>query len=196
MSYSKSIRGDDNQQTEQLSHNRIIVQAGGAGVLFMAFLIILFGSMIIWLVINYGGLLALSLLSLWLVAVAGGIFLVGFFVYTRIGIMLSEHKRAINSERFLFAPEGSNSIYLHDLQPRFDVLEVSANIVAAGVPMMLPPAEEKKITADDETIIDMWKDGGMTLEAIEKALKPSGVTYYRVQKVVSEAKARGIVQRK
>src|SRR6185437_15597128 len=101
MSYTKSIRGDDNQQNEQLSHNRITVHPGGAGVLFVAFLIILFGSMIVWLIVSYGGLIAMTLLVLWLVAVTGGVFLLGFYVYTRIGIMLSERRRAINHERFL-----------------------------------------------------------------------------------------------
>src|SRR5258708_13748840 len=45
--FKKSIRGDDNQQNEQLSHNRIVVEGGSAALVLVIFLCILATASII-----------------------------------------------------------------------------------------------------------------------------------------------------
>lgn len=98
-------RGDHVEQREEFSHNKISIEMGGAGVLLVAFCIVLFGSMVIWLVINFGGLLALSLLALWITAVVGALIWGGFYLFTRIDILFSERTRARASARVVFATD-------------------------------------------------------------------------------------------
>lgn len=143
--------------------------------------------------IPYIGLIGKFVAALLIVAVLCGAWLLVIKTWTWTGIMRSERIRARNHERFLSAPAEQHSIYLQELEPRFSIHEVSANVVAAGVPRMLPaPKDEPPLEATDETIVELWQDGQMTLETIALQLKTS---YYRVQRVTSEAKKRGVVRK-
>jgi hypothetical protein len=179
MAYRKSIKGNANEANEEFSHNRITIEAGGAGVLLVAFLIVLFGSAIIWLVINYGGLFALSLLALWLVAVAGGIWLCGVYIYSKTGILLSARRRARNHERLI--ESGEVSFYLQPLIPDFTIYGSSAEhnraLVAPG-----PQVTVREVPDNTETVLELY-DTGATLRTIADSV---GMTFYQVQKICSE----------
>lgn len=159
----------------------VITLAAALGIFLFVSLIPFFGPI---------GMVAAGVVIVGLVCVA---WLLMVKTWTWTGIMRSERIRARNHERFLSAPAEQHSIYLQELQPRFSIHEVSANVVAAGVPRMLPaPKDEPPLEATDETIVELWQDGQMTLETIALQLKTS---YYRVQRVTSEAKKRGVVRK-
>lgn len=193
--FRKSVKGNDNEANEEFSHNRITVNFNGAGpLIFVLFVAGLITSAIIWLVIHFGGLLLLSLLALWIVAALGSIWLLGVWVYARTGIMLSERRRAHNLERFLSAPSAHHSIYLADPQASYTLHEISANVVAAGVPRVLPaPVEEEPLPPNEQDIIDVYNDGVSTLEQVADAF---GLKYNKVQRIIARAKEKGLIARK
>lgn len=183
MGYRKSIKGDSNQQSEEFSHNRVSIHFDGAGiVLFVVFLIALITSALIWLVVHFGGLLLLCLLALCLVTLVGGVWLLGVYVYTRSGILLSERRRARNHERLIEA--GEVSFYLMPLNPDYTIYGSSVEHNRA---LIAPPPQvmvtEEATTSDDEILL-LWNKG-MSLRDIEKL---TTAKYNRIQKVTAAAK--------
>ena len=179
MGYRKSVKGDSNQANEEFSHNRITIEAGNAGVLFVAFLIVLIGSMIIWLVVNFGNLLAITVLSLLLVAAGGGIWLLGVFIYTRSGIMLSERRRARNHERLI--ESGEVSFYLQPLTPDFTVYASSAEHNRA----LVAPVQVKELPSPDprwDAVLDLRKEG----KGMHQIAKDLNVPYNRVRQFLNQ----------
>jgi len=73
------------------------------------------------------------------------------------------------------------------------IYDASARHVAAGVPRMLPAPADEKLESDDATILELYNDGQMTLEAIADTLH---ISYYRAQRVIAECKKKGLVNRR
>lgn len=184
-SYRKAIKGDGNEAYEEFSHNRVTINFNGAGVvMFVAFLIVLLGAAIIWLVVNFGNLLALSLLALWIVAVLGAIWLGTVFVVSRTGILLSERRRARHHERLITS--GEVSFYLQPLAPDFNIYAAAAEYARAGVAQPNTIEIEAEPTATDETVLTLWRKG-LSLRDIEKA---TGRKYHEIQKLTSDEKKK------
>jgi len=66
---------------------------------------------------------------------------------------------------------------------------LSAQHVAAGVPRMLPPPKDEELIVDDSTVIELYQHGS-TLESIMSA---TGLKYNKVQRIVAEAKKKGVI---
>src|SRR5260221_3993974 len=81
MAFKKSIRGDDNQQNEQLSHNRIVVEGGSAALVLVIFLCILATASIILMAIIH-----LDLLEALVVASFIGFFVCGWVILVALTI--------------------------------------------------------------------------------------------------------------
>ena len=78
MATRKSIQGDDNQQNEQLSHNRIsrvIIEAGNSAFLLTSFVLVLITASILFM-----ELVHLALLEALVVATFVGFFLCGWII--------------------------------------------------------------------------------------------------------------------
>ena len=95
MGYQKSIRGDDNESNEQLSHNKVTVHVNGAApTLLVCFIILLLCAALGWLVLHYGTLLTVLGLVLVLVAFLCSIALLVARTCTSVSIMISQHRHA------------------------------------------------------------------------------------------------------
>lgn len=180
MGYRKSVKGNDNEANEEFSHNKVQINIDGAGPLvFVLFIAALVTAAIVWLVIHFGGLLLVSLLALWLVAATGGIWLLGVWIYTRTGIMLSERRRARNHERLI--ESGEVSFYLQPLSPDFTIYGSSAEhnraLVAPG-----PQVTVREVPDNTDTVIELFESGA-TLRTIADSV---GMTFYQVQKITSD----------
>lgn len=75
---------------------------------------------------------------------------------------------------------------------------VSADNFAAKIPRMLPapPGEKPVTTMEDETIIELYREGNTLMQVVDIA-KAMGagenVKYNRVQAVIADAKKRGVI---
>ena len=112
-----------------------------------------------------------------------------------INILLSKMRHAQKQEMLVSAPAEHHSIYLQDLTPRYAVHEVSANVVAAGVPRLLPaPSDEPPLQLDEQDIINIYNaNKDITLKELAKQFD---MTYNKVQKIYADAKSRGLITRK
>src|SRR5258707_4079513 len=81
MAFKKSIKGDANQQNEQLSHNRIVVEGGSAALVLIIFLCILATASIVLMAIIH-----LDLLEALVVASFIGFFVCGWVVLCALTI--------------------------------------------------------------------------------------------------------------
>src|SRR5260370_37795953 len=81
MNYRKSIKGDANQQNEQLSHNRIVVEGGSAALVLVVFLCILATAAIVLMAIIH-----LDLLEALVAASFIGFFVCGWVVLCALTI--------------------------------------------------------------------------------------------------------------
>jgi hypothetical protein len=70
---------------------------------------------------------------------------------------------------------------------------LSAAHEQAKQPYMLPAPVEEKPEAPDETIIELYNDGQVTLEQIAKSLN---LSYYKVQSTIAVAKQKGLIHRR
>src|SRR5258708_9897508 len=113
MAFKKSIRGDDNQQNEQLSHNRIVVEGGSAALVLVIFLCILATASIILMAIIH-----LDLLEALVVASFIGFFVCGWVILvaltirhvsaTKTAVAVDEtvRSRALFEQNVIYASEG------------------------------------------------------------------------------------------
>ncbi len=74
-SFKKSIRGDDNTQTEQLSHNRVVIEGGGSVLVLVCFFIVLAVASIIFMALAH-----LELLEALIVATFVSVFVCGWIL--------------------------------------------------------------------------------------------------------------------
>ncbi len=71
---------------------------------------------------------------------------------------------------------------------------LSARHEQAKVPRLLPaPKDEPPLEGDEQTVLEMYNDGQMTLEAIADF---NHMKYWKVQRIIADAKKRGLVNRK
>ncbi len=114
------------------------------------------------------------------------------FTYAKIGILLSDRRRAKNHERLIV--HGEVSFYLLDPTVKAEsIYHASAMLEQARQPRMIEAAKPEKLEATDETIIELYNDGQSNLEQIADALH---LTYYRVQSVIAVAKKKGLIHRR
>lgn len=121
------------------------------------------------------------------IALACGTILMLTFTYSWVGRLLSKRKRDQLHERLVV--HGEVAAYI---MPDGTFEHLSAKHIAAGVPRMLPAPKDEKLVMDDETIVEMYKDGATLMQIVE-AGKPVDLKYNRVQSVVAAAKKRGDV---
>lgn len=114
------------------------------------------------------------------------------FTYSRIGILLSNRRRAKLHERLIV--HGDMAFWVPPTGIKAsDIYDASARHVAAGVPRMLPaPKDEPMLEPDEETIIGIYNGGTIGMKELAQKL---GTTYYQVQKTVSDARKRGLISR-
>ncbi len=183
MSYRKSIKGDDNVQSEQLSHNRIVVEGGTAVTLLAVFLCVLIvASIILMAVVQMALLQALIIasfvgffLAVWIVAV---MLIRRQISATKTAIAVDEHSRsrALLESNILHATE--NYILYRDSDGSY---QFRGSTVITEHRQFLP----HQISAPNhqETILELF-DKGMSGRGIEKLLKEKKVSYREITKTL------------
>jgi hypothetical protein len=187
MGYRKSIRGNNNEASEQLSHNRITIEMGSSGVILVVFVCLLVSASIGWVIVETGMLL-LDLLVVSLFACFAGAGVIGLCYVVR---HISDAHTHVQNNKIL-----SNTIVAGDVVAYRDREEwdhLSAEYEMAKIPRVLPPPkDEVPWEANEKDIIQMYNDGQMTLQAIVDFSK---MKYWKVQRIISEAKKRGLITR-
>ena len=185
MAFKKSIRGDQNEQNEQLSHNRITVEGGPAAVVLIIFCCILATASIILMAIIH-----LTLLESLVAATFVGVFVCGWIVLlaltirhvsatkTAVAVDATRRTRALFEQDVIYAsdayilyrdPDGSyqfrGTVHV-DEHRQFLPKEISP-----------PSAQEAILTCYDQ---------GMSGRSIEKWFKANGdkVSYREIAKTL------------
>jgi len=173
MNYRKSIKGDANQQNEQLSHNRIVVEGGSAALVLIIFLCILATASIVLMAIIH-----LDLLEALVVASFIGFFVCGWVVLcaltirhvsaTRTAVAVDEtvRTRALFEQNVIYASEGY--ILYRDPDGSY---QFRGTVHVDEHRQFLP--KEISQPAPSETILTLY-DQGMHGRSIEKWFKANG----------------------
>jgi hypothetical protein len=186
MAYRKSIRGDDNQQNEQLSNNRIsrvIIEGGGSLLILTVFFVTLTTASILFM-----ALVHLALLESLLVATFVGFFVCGWVMLlaftirqvsaarTAVAVDATLRARAAVEQDVIYAAE--SYILFRDPDGSYQFRgTVSVTEQRQFLPMQYTPP------SNQEAILTCW-DSGMSGRSIEKWLSKDGkkVSYREIAK--------------
>ncbi len=185
MSYKsrKSIVGDDNQQNETLSHNKIHFSDSGSlqivtiflcvlivgSIVFMAVLhTALFSTLIVASFIGFFGLLWILALSFTVRHVSG--------THASVSIDRSQRSRAQLEADVIHATD--HYILWRDPDGSY---QFRGSTIVTENRQFLPQLPAPKDPS--QGILECW-DQGMSARGIEKHMKEAGVTYYQITKVL------------
>ncbi len=189
MSYKKSLKGDSNQANEEFSHNRIIVNMGASGVIAVCFTFALLLAAIGWMVIHYGWLISTMLI---LATVGAALYGASFLVERASDVLTKIQQNKLRS-RTITAPPEHQLAYLPPEQGS-EWYNPTAEIVAAGIPRLLPaPKDEPAFLPDEQSFIDIYNSSNESLK--ELAQRFGNMTYYQAQKIYTDAKKQGLITR-
>ncbi len=188
MAYRKSIRGDDNQQNEQLSNNRIsrVIIEGGASLLILTvFFIVLATASIIFMALVHLALLEILIaatfvgffLCLWVIALAFTIRQASA-AKTAVAVDATLRTRALVEQDVIFA--GESYILYRDPDGSYQFRgTVHVDEHRQFLPMQVNPPSQQ------EAILTCW-DSGMSGRSIEKWLSKDGkkVSYREIAKTL------------
>jgi hypothetical protein len=185
MNYRKSIKGDQNQQNEQLSHNRIVVEGGAAALVLVIFFCVLATASIILMAVNH-----LDLLESLIVATFVGFFVclwIGALAFTwrhvsaaktAVAVDATVRSRALVEQDVIYASEG----YILYKDPDGSY-QFRGTVHVDEHRQFLP--REISPPSSQEAILECW-DHGMSGRAIEKWLSKDGkkVSYREIAKTL------------
>jgi len=181
--YRKFIKGDDNQQNEQLSHNRIVVEGGSAALVLVIFLCILATASIVLMAVIH-----LALLEALVVGSFIGFFVCGWVVLcaltirhvsaTKTAVAVDEtvRTRALFEQNVIYASEGY--ILYRDPDGSY---QFRGTVHVDEHRQFLP--REIQPPSHQETILELF-DKGMSGRSIEKWLKDYKVSYREISKTL------------
>ncbi len=171
--YRKSIHGDKNEQNEQLSHNRIVIEGGSAALVLVIFLCILATAAIVLMAVIH-----LDLLEALVVASFIGFFVCGWVVLvaltirhvsaTKTAVAVDEtvRSRALFEQNVIYAAEGY--ILYRDPDGSY---QFRGTVHVDEHRQFLP--KEISTPTPTEAILTSY-DQGMSGRGIEKWLKANG----------------------
>src|SRR5260221_2018707 len=189
MAYRKFIKGSDNhdnQQNEQLSHNRIVVEGGSAALVLVIFLCILATAAIVLMAVIH-----LALLESLVVASFIGFFVCGWVVLcaltirhvsatrTALAVDKTVRTRALFEQNVIYASEGY--ILYRDPDGSY---QFRGTVHVDEHRQFLP--KEISTPAPTEAILTCY-DQGMSGRGIEKWLKANGdkkISYREIAKTL------------
>ena len=185
MAFKKSIKGDQNEQYEQLSHNRITVEGGPAAVVLIIFLCILATASIVLMAVIH-----LDLLESLIVATFVGVFICGWIVLlaltirhvsatkTAVAVDATRRTRALFEQDVIYAAEAYILYRDPDGSYQFrGTVHVDEHRQFLPKEVSPPNSQEAILTAYDH---------GMSGRAIEKWLSKDGkkVSYREIAKTL------------
>lgn len=187
MSYRKSIKGDENVQNEQLSHNRIVVEGGQALNLLTVFCIVLVSGSIALVAILHWALFESLIVASF----------VGFFIVVWIAVVLLV-RRQISATKTAIAV---NETERTQAQIKANILHATENYILWRDPdgsyqfrgsTVITENRQFMPTAiaapnQQEAILECY-DQGMSGRSIEKWLKDRGdkkITYHQIAKTLN-----------
>ncbi len=192
----KSIKGDENVQTEQLSHNRVNIQAGQAVTLLVVYLCILVTASIVLVSITH-----LDMVITLVVASFVGFFVCGWILAlaftiravsaAKTAVVVDEHNRsrAQNEANVIHATDGY--ILWRDTDGS---IQFRGSTIITENRQFLP--HQIAAPSHQETILELF-DKGMSGRGIEKLLKEKKVSYREIVKTLDlyrpEWNKKGIV---
>lgn len=110
------------------------------------------------------------------------------FTISRIGIMISQQRRAAIHSRVIVAgnvvalPQSDGTL-IH-LSAMHEAAKIP--MITAGKPRQEEEEEEEQQLSPDDVVVELWEKG-LSLRTIEKA---TGRKYHEIQKITSEEKKR------
>lgn len=183
MKNRQSIKGNDNEQVEQLSHNRIVIEGGQALNLLTVFVMVLIsGSIVLVALVHW------ALFESLIVASFVGFFLCGWILAlsltarhvsatrTAIQVHASERSQALIKADILHATE--NYILWRDPDGSY---QFRGSTVVTENRQFLP--HQIAAPSHSETILELF-DKGMSGRGIEKLLKEKKVSYREIVKTL------------
>lgn len=177
MAYRKSVKGSNIESNETASHNRIYIEAGISGLVLVLFAIGLVTAAIIWMIARQGALFSILIIGSFLCLFLGaGVVGVCFLV-----VRVSDALRAVRVNRILASTVIAGEVVAYHDGEEWTHL---SSIHEQGKIMPALPMKAESLNTDESTILELY-DKGLSLRAIEKQLKDTGVTYYQIQKVTS-----------
>ena len=185
MAFKKSIRGDQNEQNEQLSHNRITVEGGPAAVVLIIFLCILATASIVLMAVIH-----LALLESLIVATFVGVFVCGWIVLlaltirhvsatkTAVAVDATRRTRALFEQDVIYASDAY--ILYRDPDGSY---QFRGTVHVDEHRQFLP--KEIAPPSNQEAILTCY-DQGMSGRGIEKWFKANGskVSYREIAKTL------------
>lgn len=173
MAFKKSIKGDDNTQTESLSHNRVVIEGGGSVLVLVCFFIVLATACIIFMAIFH-----LELLESLIVATFCGVFLSGWILliaWTRR--MWSASKTAIIIDETLRQAAYIEAQVIHATDHYILYKDPDGSYQFRGSTIITENRQflprEIAPPSSQESILTLY-DQGMSGRGIEKWLKQNG----------------------
>ncbi len=183
MAFKKSIKGDDNTQTEQLSHNRVVIEGGGSVLVLVCFFIVLTVASIIFMALAH-----LELLEALIVATFVSVFLCGWILLvawtwrmvsaskTAVAVDVTLRSRALVEQNVIYASDAY--ILYRDPDGTYQFRgTVHVDEHRQFLPREIAPPSHQ------ETILELF-DKGMTGRGIEKLLKDKKVSYREISKTL------------
>lgn len=178
MSYKKSIKGDNNQASEQFAHNRIFVDFNGAGVVMLAgFVIVLVSAAVAWMILRNGSLLSILIILSFLALFIGAGIVGTCFLVVRISDMLTR----VRVNKILSQVVVSGEVVAYRDGDQWNHLSAEHER-AKVIPQVLPKEEQDPLPSEAYTIIDMHKQG----VSFKKISEATLWTEYAVRKLCNQ----------
>ncbi len=183
MAFKKSIKGDDNEQVEKLSHNRITIEGGSSAMLIVAFICTLVLASIVFM-----ALVHLQLLEALIVASFVG----GFVCMWIIGISFTY--RQVSAARTQVAVDevarmhaGRQAYIIHAAENYAIYMDTAGEIQFRGTTHIDEHRQFLPMTTSapdhQETVLECY-DKGMSARSIEKLLKDKKVSMRSIVKTL------------
>ena len=186
MAFKQSIKGDDNQQTESLSHNRVVIEGGGSVLILVCWLIVLATASIVFMALAH-----LELLEALIVCTFVGVFLAGWWMlvaWTRRVVSASKTAIAVDETLRHHALIEAQVIHATDHYILYrdpdGSYQFRGSTIITENRQFLP--REISSSSSTEAILTCW-DQGMSGRSIEKWLKQNGdkkISYREIAKTL------------